>query len=520
MKSLAEDALSCTEKMTPQFQFKHLRQDVHPLYGLQDWSANEWRVAFKTSNGKELSKELSLQSGYPDLVKRIEEGLTMDEWVSVVKFQNKHLNGKFEGDANRLYLHESVLIHSLHQQLFPLGIYDTQDWRFAVRNSGVYRIEHNIDTRCTRWFMLSLLCVGGIAFLVYLIYLCNLEFWSLEHTRQINATSVETSALIMERTKERGTLASIFGALTFSLLVNTTIDIVGKINASTSTALIGIVLGNTWGFVLDNILGSDEGFREYMWDTWGGMKYGLGALYSVRFVRYVITLVFDLFFTVILFRQFYPTLIRMVGFSSKGREWIANGFVSTAVSLLTYQVYANMTRFQWAYPSGGESVFNQWISGPTMLLATVVMNMVYLTTETRIQQNEPGINDPRMKIIVTIVNFVLLSFLQMGQALDPSERRPVYTDESLSKPLYNVCYTQSKWVQGFGVYLCISSVCIGGVIFGTSKLNLFPKMKYPYLITQIVLFVVYMILTIIIVLMFSTIPLFKTDETRDSTYKC
>ena len=88
MKSLAEDALSCTEKMTPQFQFKHLRQDVHPLYGLQDWSANEWRVAFKTSNGKELSKELSLQSGYPDLVKRIEEGLTMDEWVSVVKFQS------------------------------------------------------------------------------------------------------------------------------------------------------------------------------------------------------------------------------------------------------------------------------------------------------------------------------------------------------------------------------------------------------------------------------------------------
>jgi hypothetical protein len=35
------------------------------------------------------------------------------------------------------------------------------------------------------------------------------------------------------------------------------------------------------------------------------------------------------------------------------------------------------------YPSGVEDIAEQWISGPTMLLATVIMNMVYLTSETR-----------------------------------------------------------------------------------------------------------------------------------------
>ena len=37
-------------------------------------------------------------------------------------------------------------------------------------------------------------------------------------------------------------------------------------------------------------------------------------------------------------------------------------------------------------------VDEQWISGPTMLLAVVVMNMVYLTSETRVRIDEPGIH--------------------------------------------------------------------------------------------------------------------------------
>jgi len=40
------------------------------------------------------------------------------------------------------------------------------------------------------------------------------------------------------------------------------------------------------------------------------------------------------------------------------------------------KVYANMTRLEWAYPSGAEDDSNPWISGATMILAVVTMNIV------------------------------------------------------------------------------------------------------------------------------------------------
>ena len=217
--------------------------------------------------------------------------------------------------------------------------------------------------------------------------------------------------------------------MTFSLLVNAMIDKFGLIDPSTSTVLVGMTLGGTWGFVLDNMLGTDEGFREYLWSPERGMAYAMGCLYSHRFGRYVVTILFDMFFTVrrffvftffataclhglsapapftssslrlcalpssshlcltpslhtfsappslltpslptptlqvILFKRLYSKLVNVAGFTVNGHEWIANGFVSAFISLLTFEVYANMTRFQWAYPSGQEQVLNQWISG-------------------------------------------------------------------------------------------------------------------------------------------------------------
>ena len=108
----------------------------------------------------------------------------------------------------------------------------------------------------------------------------------------------------------------------------------GLIDPSTSTVLIGMTLGGTFGFILDNQIGSDEGFREYLWSPSSGMKYALGALASARYgrymitmislyhthyyvineyglltTRYMITIIFDMFFTVILFKILYSKLV-------------------------------------------------------------------------------------------------------------------------------------------------------------------------------------------------------------------
>ncbi len=52
-----------------------------------------------------------------------------------------------------------------------------------------------------------------------------------------------------------------------------------------------MTLGGTFGFILDNQIGSDEGFREYLWSPSSGMKYALGALASARYGRCMITMI-------------------------------------------------------------------------------------------------------------------------------------------------------------------------------------------------------------------------------------
>ena len=136
-------------------------------------------------------------------------------------------------------------------------------------------------------------------------------------------------------------------------MVNASLDKLGKIDPSTSTVLIGMFLGNTFGFILDTMLGSDEGLREYLWSVPSGMRYALGSLATDRFGRYIVTILFDMFFTVILFKHFYSKLVNVAGFSQSGREWIANFIVSGFIGVITFQVYANMTRFQWAVRRAG-----------------------------------------------------------------------------------------------------------------------------------------------------------------------
>ena len=118
--------------------------------------------------------------------------------------------------------------------------------------------------------------------------------------------------------------------------------------------------------MLDTMIASDEGLREYLWSPQSGMKYALGSLASDRFGRYIITILFDMFFTVrvnddapkpcpnlqfpktphpdphpdqvILFKHGYSTLVQTAGFSKNGREWIANAVVSSACGILTFVV--------------------------------------------------------------------------------------------------------------------------------------------------------------------------------------
>ena len=311
-----------------------------------------------------------------------------------------------------------------------------------------------------------------------------------------------------------------------------------------------MTVGGTWGFMLDMTFGTDEGFREYLWASHKGLQYAFGSLVSPRYARYLVTILFDMFFTTILFKKLYARLVLAAGFTVKGREWIANGFVSTLISVMTFevrrraprpapdpkracthirsargarlepppplpcraarrsaarqrsspaarravlrrlQVYANMTRFQWAYPSGvGEGDRDAWLSGPETVLIVVVMNMVFLNSETRTRVGEPGINDPKIKLFVTFVNFFILVLLIDSGLIHPANdgaglhgaaangtadsSAPLLdpkTDPHL--PLAGVCATQYAARYGMVVFSLLVLGCFTFVIFLTAAQSL------------------------------------------------
>ena len=62
---------------------------------------------------------------------------------------------------------------------------------------------------------------------------------------------------------------------------------------SPDPTLRGFVRPQTFNFIADTMIGSDEGLREYLWNPQSGMKYALGSLASARYGRYLISILFE-----------------------------------------------------------------------------------------------------------------------------------------------------------------------------------------------------------------------------------
>jgi hypothetical protein len=499
------------------YAINFMRTDSLQIYGLQDWSKAKWdeELRIKSCMVRILLSKLDIRcdtGDHADLVRsRLMTPLTLQQWEEILIFQNFCVNRKHCVDMKikTRYPHASLISYSIFQRDFPRGVDNIylRNTEFAVKNSGHVTVYN--DERCSIAILAyAWLATGCVAVFAYLTVLYNREeLWSLDATIQ-NWNVSNVTHVINTRTRERGTFASLTNSLCFSLCINSSLDKFAKIDPSTSTVLVGILLGNTWGFVLDSMFGSDEGLREYLFSPREGISYALGSLATWRFARYMITVVFDTFVSVILFHRLFPPLVNMGVFQS--REWMANAIVSAIISVSTFQVYANMTRFQWAYPSGHEDISNPWISGSTMILVTVVANMVFLSTETRIRYGESGINTPHNKVAVTILTFLGLSLMQLFDASDAKSDLPNSSPgTNVHCPLKGVVSTQKNVVVGGMVLVSVCCVCFGYTIFGTSKL--------PICRTKIAVMCVYMTLMLVLVGFFTFVPLFSSSIVRDLT---
>lgn len=569
--AIVTDLRKLGKEPTKQYEFDFMRPGTLPLFGLNDWSVLMWEQSMTTH--PELTKAFAAKfmprstlEGMPPatlamhVTRKMAEPLLLAEWREVVKFQNYVANEGRTHDQSvqkidyNSYLDNGLRSHLTFDRDFPLGvephvIRGDKKYDFALAHSGLSRVQH-VDNRCVSVLLYCMIAAGTIFTFVMIAVFTNTDEWTLDAT-VLDRTIPNWSRMVTDRTKNRAFVASMFSTLAFSLTVNASIDKFGRIDPSTSTVLIGMTLGNTWGFVLDNMIGSDEGFREYLWSTSGGMRYAIGSLGTAKYGRYLVTILFDMFFTVILFKRLYTVVVRLAGFSAHGREWIANGLSSTVISFLTFQVYANMTRLEWAYPSGVEDITNQWISGSTMVIAVVTMNIVYLIDESRSSYGERGINDPPIKLAVTMMTFFILAALQKFGVADPSivtmsnstflsPEEMAFMDTTMR--LRGVCETEKRFLRGLAVFVGMMVFNIGFVIFVTSKQTMAglcitcgrknygaalerentdaAVRKRSSLKLKVLLFVIYLFACLCIVLLFTLVPFWSAGKPRPRMDPC
>ena len=138
-------------------------------------------------------------------------------------------------------------------------------------------------------------------------YLLLSTFFLSPETTSFNAN--DSDAVKKKRINSRGTISSLLSSIIYGFL-NGMIDAKGKISPATSTALVGMFYGGTVGFLADISLGSDSGLRELKENFAGGIGFTFGNMATGRYVRYLLTVIFDTFVSLILFKPLYLLFLR------------------------------------------------------------------------------------------------------------------------------------------------------------------------------------------------------------------
>jgi hypothetical protein len=188
------------------------------------------------------------------------------------------------------------------------------------------------------------------------------------------------------RTKKRGQAASMCATVGFSIGASA-VDAFAEVNSATSTALIGMLCGGTFGFIMDNAMGSEVGFDMWKRNPSDAMKYGLGTLTTGMYIRYIVTILFDMFISMIVYKPLFE-VIRKLPYFNQAEEFKTNFVTSVLVGTLTFLLYTNMTRFDWAYPTTNVENENEFLGTREMMLATSVAAALFLSANTKVESSE------------------------------------------------------------------------------------------------------------------------------------
>jgi hypothetical protein len=160
-----------------------------------------------------------------------------------------------------------------------------------------------------------------------------------------------------------------------------------------STVICLLLFNNILTYTLD-ILFAKRSFRVRHYqgrpNYEGPIPYGdlatrgawlLRSFISKQFYRYVITIIIDIFITIVVLRYAIAELDRrkiLTDFKYR------NVIVAALISIVSFFLYVNVLRFDWAYADDDQPVFNIIV----MMWVTIVV-MMYAATQLTIMQPSP-----------------------------------------------------------------------------------------------------------------------------------
>jgi len=237
-----------------------------------------------------------------------------------------------------------------------------------------------------------------------------------------NADNRETGDATSEektrRSLARGTIASISGALIMNIIG--AIMAARGIPESYIVTNYGFFLGPVIGYMMDIGFGTDAGYRN-KFKKEGFIKV-FKSLWSGNFLRYIITVLLDLFISSPLQDVIKDQLSGIRGEFSSGNfydRFISKNFPSilqSIVGFITFNAYTNQTRFKWAYPSP-DMPMKERIPSSTISLSMTIAGILFLLFYKTLSHTIPNIN-MNEKLIYVIVGIIILYYLNNNKIAD------------------------------------------------------------------------------------------------------
>lgn len=212
-------------------QFRRFEKGAVCLKPIAGWSEDEWAYALSRNPASSpalmvalnINKTVSIDNRQTaqTIVQMMRKGLLETQWRKIVQFQ--HCDDmdvhELDADAIKYYPDPSITVNSLFDREFPMGVDERHldtiaRWKFAVKHSGIQSSYHK-KSRIVDFLVWGCLFGLTLAMVVFLVYFANKSgLWCLACTDQSGIDPKE----VVSRTQDRGTVASILAALTFSLV--------------------------------------------------------------------------------------------------------------------------------------------------------------------------------------------------------------------------------------------------------------------------------------------------------------